>query len=118
MRDSMLNRLLRPLASMTKNLQQYVLTARELLPLSPGFRWVAASIVLCLLLLLTLSGCAPQTKTVRPPLPSQAQPRLVPDFTGSTHRDVLMYAIELREGWLSCESEKGVWRHMHERQRP
>lgn len=29
-----------------------------------------------------------------------------------------MYAIELREGWLSCESEKGVWRHMHESQRP
>ena len=47
-------------------------------------------------------------------MPPQANARAVPDFNGRTHRDVLLHAIEVKEGWLACEAEKKVIRKLYE----
>lgn len=76
------------------------------LPVSPSFVTTAALIVILAMLLL---GCSP-AKTVKPTLPPQADAREVTVFSGRTHRDVMLYSVQLREGWLSCESDKAAIR--------
>ena len=70
-------------------------------------------LVLSLLTFSLLSGCSP--RIVRPPLPPQADARTVTPFTGATYRDVTLYAIETRTGWLSCEQDKRAIRQVYGR---
>ncbi len=67
-------------------------------------------IALCLLFFVLLSGCSP--RTVKPSLPPQADQRPIPDFEGQTYRDVILYVIELREGFQSCEADKTTIRSL------
>lgn len=77
--------------------------------LSPLFRQTivltAASLLICFMLL----GCASR----HPLLPAQAQPRVIPAFKGETPRQVILWAVDLREGWESCEYDKQVWRELY-----
>lgn len=103
---------LRPLANMLDSLLENV---RELLDRLPQLRTVltmAALIVACLLTLSMLSGCSQRVKTVRPPLPAQADPRQMPQFHGETYRDAILYIIEVREWGLTCEADKRAIRQL------
>lgn len=104
--------LLKQLENMLSNLLPSVLTLPSLLSELPRFLKKAALIVLCLLLLWMLFGCT-ATRTVRPPLPPQADARQINDFHGRTHRDVMRYAIEMREGFMSCEADKASIRSLY-----
>lgn len=77
-------------------------------------RTTAVWIVIILLLLVLLSGCAAPTKQPYQRLPPQAQPRPVPEYSGKTYRDVILHLIELRESNLSCEADKAVIRQVME----
>lgn len=70
----------------------------------PRYLMMIVLAVCFLLVLLMCSGCQPQM--VRPDLPHQADPRALPPFEGKTYRDALQYIPELREAFLSCESDK------------
>ena len=80
--------------------------------LSPLFRQTivltAASLLICFMLL----GCASR-QVNQPPLPAQAQPRVIPAFKGETPRQIILWAVDLREGWESCEYDKQVWRELY-----
>lgn len=104
--------LLKPIRSTVTKLTGSAAKLVSPLSLSPGFK-VAAGIVMLVIVLLMLCGCSTASRTVRPPLPPQAQPRTVPDFTGRTHRDILLHAIEVKEGWLSCEQDKRSIRELY-----
>lgn len=87
------------------------------LPRLPDPLTTVVLIASCLLLLALCSGCV--TKTVRtplPPLPSQADPRPLPRFTGSTYRDSILWSIEVRESFMSCEADKSVLRKVYGRE--
>ncbi len=71
---------------------------------------MGASIVTCLLILSMCSGCSP--KIVKPQLPPQADARSVPAFTGRTHRDVILYVLELRQSCLASEADKAAIRQV------
>ena len=86
-----------------------LLTPRAWWPPSP--RMIALSVV-CLTLLLMCSGCT-TTKTVRPPLPPQADARPMPRFLGSTYRDSIQYTLEVREWGMGCEADKTAIRRMY-----
>lgn len=75
----------------------------------------AALIFLFLLLFATLSGCS--QKVVRPTLPSQADPRPMPPFHGTTFRDALIHIPELREWGTQCEADKAVIREAYSDER-
>lgn len=80
---------------------------------SPGFKALAGTVMLAIVLF-WLFGCSTQSRTVRPTMPPQANARAVPDFNGRTHRDILLHAIEVKEGWLSCEQDKVAIRRLYE----
>lgn len=105
--------LLRRLGNTVKNLLDSVDKRVARLGSWRHFLVMAAWTLFCLGLLLTLLGCAPQTRIVRPPLPPQAEPRPMPQFTGSTYRDSILWGIEVREWGLSCEADKGVIRRVY-----
>lgn len=104
--------LLTQLASTLKNLTG---SASKLLP--PLVRWptwlTTLALIVCFLLALSLaSGCSP--RIVRPPLPPQAEARVIPTFDGKTWRDVLYYVVEVRSGWQSCEADKRAIRYIYQ----
>lgn len=105
--------LLKPIRSTATKLTDFVGNLVPLPSLSPGFRMMAVGIGMLVILLLMLSGCSTSSRTVRPPLPPQAQPRMIPDFAGRTHRDILLYGIEMKEGWLGCEMDKKAIRRLY-----
>ncbi len=99
------------LASISRNLTGFVGKL-----LRPVVRWPAlltmtALIVGCLLGCSLLWGCSP--RVVRPPLPPQAEARVIPTFDGKTWRDVLYYVVEVRSGWQSCEADKSAIRYLY-----
>ena len=100
--------LLQRLDSTLKNLSKRADKLLDRLPLSNNSLKTIAWIVACLLALSMLSGCAP--RTVKPTLPSQIDPRPIPDFEGQTYRDVILYVIDMREGFQSCEADKNAIR--------
>lgn len=91
-----------------QSLQMLGVTPRELRPLLR----TAALIVLFLLIFSALSGCT-TVKTVKPPMPPQAQARPLPPFHGQTYRDAILYLIEVREWGMSCEADKSAIRRMY-----
>lgn len=72
--------------------------------------WTA---IFLLALAICCSGCAPQIRTVRPPLPPQAQAREVPSFQGQTYRDVILYVIQLKEVAQQSEADKAAIRRVY-----
>lgn len=79
-------------------------------------QWQAWQMMLALtgalaLVLLLLSACSP--RIVRPPLPPQAEARVIPTFDGKTWRDVLYYVVELRETCMSSEADKAAIRYVY-----
>lgn len=103
--------LLPRLVSTLRNLLQPVQSLLDRIPLSLSPPMTAALIVLCLIVLLGIWGCAP--RTVRPSLPPQADARPIPDFQGRTYRDALLYLIDVREGFMQCEADKAVIRKVY-----
>lgn len=99
------------LSDTLKNLLQPVKSLLKPLDLSP--RWLTMGVLIgcCLLLLVMCSGCTP--RTIRPPLPPQAEPRPMPQFTGQTFRDSILWSIEVREWGMSCEADKGAIREVY-----
>lgn len=80
----------------------------------PRSRMMSVLTVLFLLpcVMFWISGCT-TTRVVRPPLPPQAEARVVSTFDGKTWRDVLYYVVELRSGWQACESDKAAIRYVY-----
>lgn len=95
---------LRQLVLLVESLPLLALRLTERFGISPRSLTMIASAVIFLVLLSTLSGCAP--RVVKPSLPAQADPRPMPKFKGKTYRDALMHIPELREAFLSCEADK------------
>ena len=104
--------LLPPLADTLRNLLRPVGGLLETLSPLPRWLTMGALIGVCLLLLLTCSGCAP-ARTIRPSLPPQADAREIPAFQGQTYRDVILYVIELREVAQQSEADKAVIRKVY-----
>lgn len=103
--------LLMQLASTLRNLTG---SASKLLP--PLVRWptwlTTLALIVCFLLALSLaSGCSP--RIVRPPLPPQAEARVIPTFDGKTWRDVLYYVVELRQTCQASEADKSAIRYLY-----
>lgn len=75
----------------------------------PGCRTTVAWIVLCLLVPMT--GCAtrPMPHPALPPLPMLA-PRPIPEWSGRTYRDLLVYSTRLREAAQASEADKAAAR--------
>lgn len=107
-RKPLLQRLGSTLANLLKPVSN-LLTVRVKLP---KHLMTAALIGLCLLGFFLLSGCTP-AKTIKPPLPPQADPRPLPRFTGSTYRELILWSIDVRESFLSCEADKAAIRRMY-----
>lgn len=78
-------------------------------------KWTMTAVWTGLLLLACwmLFGCTTQTRTVRPPLPPQADARPMPRFLGSTYRDSIQYTLEVREWGMGCEADKTAIRRMY-----
>lgn len=83
-----------------------------LLGLSANYQMLIAWILLLVLTCLILSGCTPRP-AVKPILPPQASARVIPVFDGKTYRDVLLWSIDLREGFQNCEYDKAAWRELY-----
>lgn len=75
-------------------------------------RTMAVSIALCLAILST--GCSTTPPVIvepaRPQTLPSLEPRPVPDFTGMTYRDLIIYAARLREAALASEADKAAAR--------
>lgn len=104
--------LLMRLGSTVKTLLDSVDRRVERLGPFPQFLGMLAWMLLCLGLLLTLFGCT-TTRTVRPPLPPQAEARELPSFQGKTYRDVILYVIELKEAAQQSEADKAAIRRLY-----
>ena len=79
---------------------------------SPLFLRIVASTLWCILALMLLSGCATPPPAPRPSLPPlpMLEPRPVPAWEGRTYRDVIGYALQLREADGACEADKAAAR--------
>lgn len=108
-----LNGLLKLTVSTVSKLTASTARLVEPLSLSPAFKAVVGTVML-VIVLFWLFGCSTPSRTVRPTLPPQANARTVPDFNGRTHRDILLHAIEVKEGWLACEADKSAIRKLYE----
>ncbi len=111
---SRLHPLLKRASDTLKSLLAPVKKLLDTSPLSPIFLMMAVSILFCLLL---LSGCS-TTKTVKPTLPAEAQPRSAPKFHGKTYRDAMKYVAELKEYGRQCEADKAAIRYVFKEQKP
>lgn len=69
---------------------------------------VVATVVVILMILaaVLLSGCASQKVSACAIPESLLVPKEVPPFTGKTNREIGIFAVEMREGWKSCEQDK------------
>ena len=88
------------------NLLSPVKRLTERLAPSRTFLTMIALVVLSLLVLSMLSGCATASRSV----PPQLDPRPMPPFNGQTYRDALIHIPELREWGMSCEADKAASR--------
>lgn len=98
-------------------LKSLLAPALKRLDRSPLFLPSLMMAALMLFFLLTLSGCS-TTKTVKPTLPAEAQPRTAPKFHGKTYRDAMKYVAELKEYGLQCEADKEAIRYVFKEQKP
>lgn len=67
-------------------------------------------------LLMMFSGCSIlqkqepevqiQTVILTPPIPATLFPRMLPELTGETYRDITDFALRSRESNLACEADK------------
>lgn len=113
-----------PLSKLSPSLKQASGTLKSLLapvkkllsnpPLSPMFLMTAA---LMLFFLLVLSACS-TTKTAKPTLPAEAQPRTAPKWHGKTYRDAMKYVAELKEYGRQCEADKAAIRYVFKEEAP
>ncbi len=107
----------KPLATQLERIYERLLalTDRALSTVERLPRWLTMVVLIVLSagIFFSVSGCSP--RIVRPPLPPQADARTVTPFTGATYRDVTLYAIETRTGWLSCEQDKSAIRQVYRR---
>lgn len=83
--------------------------------LSPFGKPLVIALIVTMVLTLAMCSvaCVPQTKTVRPSLPPQAEARDMPAYDGQTFRDSILYLIEVREWGMQCEADKSVIRKVY-----